>query len=118
MTYQEIRSRQATLKDCFFAFSDSQFDEGVIREGLQGVKIYSGQHNLYGTLEGIRDFYNFYKQQRIEIGKNCTPQEVYDFECINHEVSYTHDDSEAFEICCDYFGDRAKEINRRWDSPN
>ena len=53
MNYQEIKNQQPILRECFFAFSDKQFNEGITKHNLEGKKIYRGHGGLYGTKEGI-----------------------------------------------------------------
>lgn len=103
MKYQEIRKIQAPLKNCFFAFSNEQVYEGTMSLGLKGQKLISAGAGLYGTIEGIKAFTEFYDDIKVRISKECNPQEVYDYEYDNHECSYTGDDSEAFLIVMYYF---------------
>lgn len=113
--YQELKNVQAPMIECFFAFSDSQFGEGVKKAGIEGKKIFRGPAGLYGTQEGIGNFLAFYDELTKEIGIECDPQEVYDYEFGNHECSYTGDDEEAIKIVVDYFGaERAKVVKRHF----
>lgn len=113
MTYQEIKSKHPVLFECFFAFSNQQFAEGVKKAGLEEKKIFRGQAGLFGTKEGIEKLYADYKLIEKGVAKSCTPQEVYDDEYINHECGYVGDDEEAIQIVVGYFGkEKAKEVNR------
>lgn len=113
--YRELKDEQAPMTECFFAFSNSQFEEGVKKAGIEGKKILRGPAGLYGTHEGITQFVGFYDRLTDRIGQECNPQEVYDYEFGNHECDYTGDDEEAIKIVVSYFGDdRAKEIKRRY----
>lgn len=103
MNYQEIKNQQPILKDCFFAFSNKQFDEGVTKHNLEGKKIYRGYGGLYGTKEGIEELMNFYDNINERIGKECDPQYVYDYEFDNHECSITCDDTEPMMIVLGIF---------------
>jgi hypothetical protein len=103
MNYQEIKNQQPILKDCFFAFGQTQFDEGVTKHNLQGKKIYRGHGGLYGTKEGIDELMNFYDNINKRIGEECNPQEVYDYEFDNHECSITCDDTEPMMIVLGIF---------------
>jgi hypothetical protein len=113
MNYNELKEQQAPCIDCFFAFSEKQFNEA--KAGLEGKKIYSAGQGLYGTQEGITNFLSFYKKLEERISKECDPQEVYNDEFINHECDYVCDDEEAIEKVIQYFGaERAKEVKRRY----
>ena len=116
MTYQEFLNEDAPCVNCFFAFSNDQFVSGKKEAGLSDDdKILSGGHGLYGTREGIKAFYDFYNERDARIVANCKPQEVYDFEFINHECDYMCDDSEAIDIVVDLFGlEASKVVSRKW----
>ena len=103
MNYQEIKNQQAPTIDCFFAFSNKQFDEGVKEKNLEGQKILSAGNGLYGTREGIINFLGFYDNLNKRIGENCDPQEIYDYEFANHECGYVGDDLEAVKLLLNYF---------------
>lgn len=115
--YTELKDMSAPCVDCFFAFSQSQFEEGVkdIREKNKDAKIVRvSSLNLFGTKEGVDNFLNFYKNQEDIIRNECEPQEVYDYEFDNHECGYLWDDTEAIKIVVSYFGvERAREVKRR-----
>lgn len=115
MNYQELKNQQPEMWECFFAFSNEQFREGVERMGLQGKQIYSGIGGLYGSKEGIDKFIGFYDKVSEQISKECTPQEVYNDEFCNHECGYVGNDAEAIAIVVDYFGaEKAKAVIRRF----
>ena len=103
MMYQEIKNEQPILKDCFFAFGEKQFNEGIAKHNLQGKKIYRGGSGLYGTKEGIEELFAFYEGLNNKIAKECTAQEVYDYEFDNHECSITCDDYEPMNIVLNIF---------------
>ena len=103
MNYQEIKNEQPILKDCFFAFGENQFNEGIAKHNLQGKKIYRGGSGLYGTKEGINELFAFYERLNNRIAKECTAQEVYDYEFDNHECSITCDDYEPMNIVLNIF---------------
>lgn len=113
MKYTEYLEIQPVMTNCFFAFSNEQFKEGIKKFNLEGQKIFNGGQGLYGTNEGITDFLNQYDKIFEDIKNNCNPQEVYDYEFINHECSYTCDDAEAFKIVVDIFGDIAASSVKR-----
>lgn len=114
MKYQEIKNQQAPLIECFFAFSNSQFEQGIKENNLENKKILSAGNGLYGTKEGITNFLGFYDNLSKKIGEECNPQEVYNYEYANHECSYTNDDIEAIKICLGYFTEtQCKEIKRK-----
>jgi len=114
-TYNEIKSNEPVLFECFFAFSDSQFKEGVIKAGIEGKKTCNGEYGLYGTREGIRKLFDDYDKINAEIALECNPQDVYAYEFNNHECSFTNDDEEAINIIIGIFGkERAKQVKRRF----
>ncbi len=101
-----IENEQAELKEIFFAFNNEQFEEG--KKKLEGKKIYSGGAGSYGTKEGFDELARFTEEQRKRIAKECTPEEVYNYEYANHECEYTGDNTEALEMVKYYFGDNVK----------
>ena len=115
MKYQEITKEQAPAGEYFFAFNKEQFERGLDEVGIRGQEICHGGSGMYGTEEGIRKFHEFYKDRRKRIANECDPQEVYDYEFINHECGYQYDDTEAIEIVVQYFGkERAKGVKRKY----
>lgn len=102
-TYTELKNKQPELVECFFAFSNEQYAEGIAKHNLQGKKILRGFGGLFGTQEGIQKLYDDYDAISKEITAQCNPQEVYDYEFNNHECSYVCDDSEAMKIVISYF---------------
>lgn len=114
MNYQEIKNQQPILRNCFFAFSKEQFNEGIEKHNLQDQKIYQAQGGLYGTQEGIDELMNFYSELDERIANECDPQEVYDYEFDNHECSYTNDDTDVMLMVMNTFGWRvSSEIKRK-----
>ena len=114
-SYQEAKSQEAVMNNCFFAFSDAQLKEGLSRFNLTLQDVVSGGSGLVGTREGIKEFYGFYENMRKRISEVCDPQEVYDYEFGNYECDYVGDDEEAINIVVDYFGiDKAKTVKRKW----
>jgi len=112
--YNKLLNEHPVLKDAFFAFSDKAFAESLKERKLNKEDIYKGGSGLYGTKEGINAVYKFYEDRTARIAKECTPQEVYDYEYDNHECEYTEDDTDAITIVVDIFGsDRSEEVNRR-----
>jgi hypothetical protein len=115
MKYQEIKNQEPVLRECFFAFSDSQFGEGIKKHNLEGKKIYRGMAGLFGTKEGIGELMSFYDKMNERIGKECNPQEVYDYEHSNHECSYTCDDTDAMMIVLGLFTkEQCENIKRKF----
>lgn len=90
-------------QECFFAFDDTQFNEAIKERNLNIEDIKSCGNGLYGTIGGIKQFISNVKEKDKRISKECTPQEVYDYEFANHECGYVGDDREAFEIVLYYF---------------
>lgn len=112
--YSEIKNRQPELHECFFAFSNQQYADGIKEHNLQDKKIFRGVGGLFGTHEGIKQLYDFYDDLRKEIGEKCDPQEVYDYEFGNHECSYVCDDTEAMKIVISHFKpEQYNEVKRK-----
>lgn len=104
MSYSKLINTHPSMpKGCFFAFSNKQFKEGVEKNELDGVKIYHAGAGLYGTKEAIKAFLNEYDSRAEKIKKECTPQEVYDYEYANHECNWVAEDTEAIKRCLAYF---------------
>lgn len=113
--YTELKNQQAPMIECFFAFSEKQYNEGVEEKELKDKKIYRAGNGLFGTDEGLKNFMLFYDELHKEIARVCDPQEVYDYEFWNHECEYVGDDAKAIEIVVEYFGtERAKGVKRRF----
>jgi hypothetical protein len=104
MNYQQIKNEQPILRNCFFAFSKEQFNEGIAKHNLEGQKIYQAKGGLYGTHEGISELMNFYSELDNRIANECDPQEVYDYELDNHECSITCDDTNVMLAVMQTFG--------------
>ena len=102
--------------ECFFAYSDKQFEEGKksIRPLNPGEKLHYLGAGCYGTKEGMERLVDFYHNIRHTIAKECDPQEVYCFEFNNYESAISYDgDMEAMRVVIDFFGmEAAKRINR------
>lgn len=113
--YHTIKDQQPILVDCFFAFSNSQYEEAIKKHNLQEKKILRASSGLFGTQEGIQKLYYDCEAISKQITENCDPQQVYAYEFDNHECSYVGDDEEAIKLVVSYFGDeRAKEVKRRF----
>jgi len=113
MNYFEIKQQQAPMEDCFFAFNNEQFAEGMQKFNLKQEDMRSGGMGLYGTSKGIEKFLSFYDDLSKRIGAECDPQQVYEYEFNNHECSYMGDDTEAIKLVVSYFGDeKAKTVKR------
>jgi hypothetical protein len=114
MSYISIRQEQPVFENCFFAFNQAQYDEAIKKHNLEGVKLYRDESGLIGTKEGIQKFYDFYSNQRKRIKAECTPQEVYEEEFVNHECDYVGDDEEAILMVLSTFSkEQAKTVKRR-----
>lgn len=115
MSYSELKNKQPELFECFFAFSDKQFEEGIKKHNLEGKKIFRADGGLFGTNQGIEKLYADYEAINAEIKTTCQPQEVYDYEFINHECDYVGNDHEAIKIVASYFSDeQADTVKRRF----
>ena len=76
-----------TSYDCFFAFSNKQFYEGLktIRPLEEGEKLVRFMAGGYGTKDGVKQLVAFYKDMRERIANECQPYEIYCYEYNNHE---------------------------------
>lgn len=103
--------------DCFFAFSDKQFSEGLksIRPLQEGEKLVSIGAGGYGTKEGAKRLFEFYDSINDKIRSECNPQEVYVYEYNNHECCLDWDgDLNAIRIIATVWGeDVARTIKRK-----
>ena len=112
--YQELKDIQPQLFECFFAFSDSQYNEGIAKHNLEGKKIFRGFGGLFGTHEGISKLYADYDAITKRVTEECDPQEVYDYEFANHECGYIGDDSEAMKLVISHFdAEKYNQVKRR-----
>jgi hypothetical protein len=113
--FAKIYHQQPELFECFFAFSNDQFNEGKKNAGIENKKIYSGGMGLYGTQKGIQKLFDDYDNIDKEVAEKCDPQQVYDYEFDNHECSYTNDDEEAIKIVVRIYGEeKAKQVKRKF----
>lgn len=115
MTYSELKEQQAPAGEYFFAFSNEQFTENREKAGLKDKEVLRGPAGIFGSEQGIKDFFRFYDELDQKIKEQCPPQEVYNYEFNNHECSYTGHDTEAWDIVKSIYGEeRAKaEVKRR-----
>lgn len=105
-----------TKFDCFFAFSDKQFNEGLkkIRPLKEGEKLVPLCGGGFATKDGVERLSAYYKSVDDKIRQECDPQEVYFYEYNNFECMISWDgDEEAINLVESYFGsDIAKSIVR------
>lgn len=114
MLYKELSDMQPLLWECFFAFSEEQFSQGLEETGLNRSNIVTTNFGLYGSKRGIQKLLSDYEERDKRIALECNPQEVYDYEFDNHECDYTGDDTEAMEIVLRIFSPQdAAKVNRR-----
>lgn len=103
--------------DCFFAFSNRQFAEGLktIRPLQDGEKLVSIGAGGYGTRDGAKRLFEFYDTVRDKIRSECNPQEVYVYEYNNHECCIDWDgDLNAIRIIATVWGNEvARTIKRK-----
>lgn len=107
MKYSDVKKFNPSMKNCFFAFGNQQFEEGKTKSIPEGEKVLSANHGLYGTNDGIKQFFAELAEIRQRIIENCDPQDVYNYEFGNHECGYTGDDAEALDIVKNYFPEAA-----------
>ena len=104
MNYEELKELQRTItnEQIFFAFNAKQLSEGIAKMP-KGEKIYRGIGGMLGTKKGLLDFRASYDAITERIKKECTPEEIYNYEYINYECAYSGDDEEAVDIVQGYF---------------
>ena len=106
-----------TKYDCFFAFSNRQFADGLksIRPLQEGEKLVSIGAGCYGTKDGAKRLFAFYDSINDKIRSECNPQEVYVYEYNNHECCIDLDgDLNAIRIIATVWGeDVARTIKRK-----
>ena len=113
MKYQEIKKQKENMMnqlitDCrvFFAFSDSQYEEGKKKIAFRQtdpeeklVRIFGGglmpSQNVKKFQQGIEDMN---KWERSEIKKHKQADEQIKYELYNHECFYTGDPSTVFSL--------------------
>lgn len=110
--YKQIREEiyHAPVKecDCFFAFDNRQFADGLksIRPLKDGEKVVRVGGGLFGTRDGVAKLFAWYDEKNKQIAAECNPLEVYLYECNNHEACYNPDgDEEAVALLIKYFGE-------------
>lgn len=117
--YRELSRQHAPAKGWFAAFSNEQFSEGLSdligkgeAKGEEDIKSFGA--GVFGTVKGLKQMINFYRERDKRIAEECDPQEVYCEEYNNHECMIAYDgDLEAMRLCIDLFGaDRCKDIKR------
>ncbi len=112
--YKEITGFFPEMRKCFFAFGDKQFEEGKASAGIQpGEKIYSYGAGLFGTREGVEEYFAGIDASRARIQQECNPQEVYDYEYTNHECGFSHEDTDAIRLVISYFGEQVARTVKR-----
>lgn len=117
--YKKLKLQQQNLDTdkygIFWAFDKKRFKEGLEKIHLKpGEKLVSIGGGGYGTSDGVERFFNDLKaiDERIKI--ECDPQDVYEYEYLNHECGYIYDDTEAIKIILSLYGDEvAKGVKRR-----
>lgn len=122
--YREIKDQHPDENKygVFFAFSDKQFAEGKKKlEELghlkEGEKIYRSGGGLFGTKDGIKQFFDFYEERDNAIPKECDPQEVYFYEYNNHESMIAWDgDLEAIKLIIAYWGEDVARTIKRYNA--
>ena len=105
---------QPPAGDYFWAFSMEQFKQQLKAKKLEGKPLCRVGGGLYGTHEGIEALEAYYASVSERIRTECNPQEVYLYECNNHEYMYNWDgDEEALLLVIKYWGvDTARTIRR------
>ncbi len=122
--YQELTEKHPNSEDygIFWAFSNKQFDEGyklLVKRGFikdgEKVKRVSAISGMFGaSTKHIESFFAFYADKDKLIAAECDPQEVYFYECNNHEYMYDWDgDAEPLHIIYRIWGrEIAEKIHR------
>lgn len=105
--HEEKSKRDCYRFDCFFAFSNQQFEDGLkkIRPLKEGEKLVNVGAGMYGTRDGVDKFFAFYEEIDKRIKLDCDPQEVYFYEYNNHESMISWDgDKEPYKIVSKIWG--------------
>jgi hypothetical protein len=115
--YVKLKDTYPEMRKCFFAFGKEQFEEGKAKAGiLPGEEVFHYRAGLYGTKEGLKEYFKELAAIRARIPKECDPQEVYDYEFANHECGFVHEDTDAIKVVAACFGEEAaKTVKRRYD---
>lgn len=103
------------MNNCFWAFSQEQFLQGLSRFGLLEdwkagkIQIEQARNGLIGTHAGIEAYFRALAEMtaasREEIREKCTPQDVYEVEYNNYECMYDWDgDLRALDRVVFWFG--------------
>ena len=102
--YYEIKDEfsKFTHKELFYAFSNDQFAEGM-KNIPEGEKVFKGGMGDFGTIAGFKARQDALDHMHNRITKECTAQQIYDYEYGNYECGYTGNDSQAYEIAKEYF---------------
>ena len=99
--------------DYFWAFSVEQLKRGIKDKHLEDKKLY-GKDSLFGTKEALGALNAYYENIAERIKNECNPQEVYLYECNNHEYMYNWDgDEEALLLVIKYWGEDVASTIRR-----
>jgi len=102
--------------DCFWAYDQKQFDEGLARIGKPKDKIYRYGNGLFGTHDGFMRYMDYLDKKNERIKEECDPQEVYFDEFNNHECMLDWDgDTAAIELMMDIFGDEVAKSLKRYN---
>ena len=112
--YHQLKyEAQPPAGDYFWAFSKEQLDRGIKDKHLEDKKL-CRFGALFGTTEAIEALEAYYESTHQRIKNECNPQEVYLYECNNHEYMYNCDgDEEALLLVIKYWGvDVASTIRR------
>lgn len=94
---------------CFYAFSPEQYKENKERAGLSSVpdsQIYKAGGGLFGTHDGITNYFAAFAAFDERVKQECEPQIVYLYECVNCGACEDIDnEKEAFQIVKRIYGD-------------
>lgn len=115
--YQELKEKasKVSMPGIFYAFSNQQFKEGLVKIGLlkenetlddfqkKGIKITTDGLGGYGLKEAFAERRKQYDTIDEEIKANCTADEIFEYEWWNHECGLTYSYTEALEITREYF---------------
>lgn len=112
--YHELNNERDSMDcykhDCFFAFSNQQFEEGKarIRPLREGEKLCSVGAGMYGTRDGIKSYFEEMRSFDKRIKEECDPQEIYFYEYNNFECMLSWDaDEEPVKLIARIWGDEA-----------
>jgi len=123
LIYRELKNQEAPDGEYFYAFSQEQFDKGLLEiRKTTNAEVFQGSYGMIGTKKGIEEFNAFYSNRDKRIKEQCTPIGIFYEEYQNHEGEYDLNQNTAEVITKKYFpnfsptdyADIIKQIRKEW----